>query len=373
MQVLFQPTQADPENWRAIDSRDWSSLPPMVCHGLNVQGLVCDGADHYALRNLPGGGVKVFLWYDDPEDWPPSMRWARVVTIQPLGPDARLGGAINTNHRHVLYAEWGIRSVLQRAYGKNPHVTIADWADFVPPQAKTFDGQWVTDAHHEAHRKKRDIRGWREWTDGLAEEEIEDGKVRLQRVNVRYVPPKGTRTYYHNPAAGPDIHSAINPNSFGLTPSGATNETATCNQNGQTAFSAVTPANEPSSAAWPTTGVYRYKIDCTAIGADLAYGLLNQGSGVGHFGRVNAGATADLQTIAQDQAAFTSSGLNIASITNPAWSSGSAGDRFEIVISGFRTVGHGNQDMTLQLGEFDDFADGPWRAAQNAPFFGMNF
>jgi hypothetical protein len=375
MRVLFQPTQGTPADWRSVDSRDWSSLAPMECHGLNVQGVICDGADHYAIRNLPSGGIKVFLWYDDPEDWPPGMRWARVITVQPLGPDSRLGGAINTNHFHTIYADSLIRSTLQRAYRGNPRVTVEDWSRFTPPQAKVFEGKWVGNGLHEAHLRCRAVRGWREWTDGVDPSEIESGRVRLQRVNVRFLPPDGTRTYYHNPAAGPDIHAAINPNSFGLTPSGAASESATINQNGQTAFSAVTPAGEPASAAWPTTGVYRYQIDATSVGADLSYGLLNLGNGIGHFGRVNAGATADIQTIAQDQSAFTSSGLNIASITDPAWTSGSAGDRFEIVLASVRNAGHGNQDITLQLGEADDFADGPWQAAalSNALFFGTMF
>ena len=347
----------------------------MVCHGLNVQGVVFDGADHYAVRNLPAGGIDVFCWYDDPSDWPPGQRWARVVTIQPLAPDARFAGAINTAQRHVIYAEPVIRAVMTAAYAGNPIVRVRPWSDFTPPQAKTFNGQWVAGMHHEAHCTARSICGWREWTDGLDPSELDDsGRVKDQRRLGRFVVPDGTRTYYHNPAAGPDIHGAINPNSFGLTPSGATNESGTINQTGQTAFSAVTPANQPASAAWPTTGVYRYQIDATVVGADLVYGLLNLGSGLGHFGRVNAGATADQQTIAQNQASFSSSGLNIASITNPAWTSGAIGDRFEIVVASHRVVGHGNQSITLQLGESDDFADGPWPSAiaqaADALFFG---
>ncbi len=374
MRVLYQPTQDSPEDWKSVDSRDWGSLPPMDCHGLNVQGLVFDGADHYAIRNLPSGGIKVFVWYDDPSDWPPGQRWARVVTIPLLGPDAALGGAINTGHRHVLYAEGGIKPILQAAYRDSPLVEVRDWADFALPQAKRFEGRWVSDAHHEAHCGVRTVCGWREWTEGLGPEHIENGLVKQQRVNVRFLPPKGTRTYYHNPAAGPDIHTAVNPNSFGLSPSGATTESASVSQNGETCFSAVTPSGEPDSAAWPTSGLYRYQIDATAVGADLTYGLLNQGgSGIGHFGRVNSGATADLQTFAQDQSAFTSSGLNIASINNPGWSAGAAGDRFEIVVASVRTVGHGNQTLTLQLGETDDFADGPWPAGGNAILVGTMF
>jgi hypothetical protein len=347
----------------------------MDMHALCVQGLVFDGPDHYAIRNLPSGGVKVFVWHDDLDDWPVGHRWARVVTIPPLKPDPSWGGAINTAQMQIVYAEPEIRPLFEAAYAGNRRVEVRPWSEFVPPQAKHQHGVWVPDAQHDAHRAARAVRGWREWTEGLDESELdENGLVKGQRKLGRWVPPKGTRTYYHNPEAGPDIHTAANPNSFGLSPSGAATETASTNQNGLTGFSAVTPAGEPASAAWPTTGTYRYQLDSVAAGADVTFGVLNQGaSGVGHFGRVNAAATADLQTIQQDQAAFAGTGLKLASITDPAWTAGSAGDRFEVVVALIRNAGHGNQDLSLQLGELDDFADGPWAAARNAPFFGANF
>ena len=378
MRVLWQPTTARPADWESVDSRDWSALASVDFAGLCVQGRVYDGADHYAVRNLPSGGVKVVLWYDDPDDWPAGQRWARVTTVPTLGPDPALGGAINTRYTDVLFAEPQIRRALEAAYRGNPRVKIEPWSSFTPPQAKHQHGIWTPDAQWADHQRARRVAGWREWTEGLDPALCgADGCVKQQRVNVDFLPPHGTRTYYHNPGAGPDPVAAEHPNSLGLNPSGATGETATINQNGQNAFSAVSPSGEPASAAWPTTGVYRYQIDATAVGADLTYGLLTQGNGTGFFARTPAAGTSITESFVQDQAAFSSSGLNIASVTNPAWTAGSATDRFAVVVASTRVTGHGNQTLTLQLGELDDFADGPWAApaaaTDNAIFHGMMF
>jgi hypothetical protein len=378
MRVLWQPTTASPGDWESIDSSAWGSLASVDFHGLCVQGRVYDGADHYAVRNLPGGGIKVFLWYDDPDDWPPGQRWARVTTIPVLGPDPLLGGAINTRYTDVVYAEGGLKPALRAAYRNNPRVTVRDWTDFNPPQTKVLHGKWVPDNQHADLLTSRRVAGWREWTEGLDPQLCDArGCVKQQRVNVDFLPPHGTRTYYHNPAIGPDVVGAEHPNSFGLTPSGATTESATINQNGQDGFSAVSPSGEPDSAAWPTTGVYRYQIDATSVGADLTYGLLTQGNGNGFFARTPADGLSVTESFVQDQAAFSSSGLNIASVTDPAWTAGNATDRFAIVLASVRTAGHGNQTLTLQLGETDDFADGPWPSgvAQDADalFFGTMF
>ena len=197
----------------------------------------------------------------------------------------------------------------------------------------------------------------------------------------RYVVPTGTRTYYHNNVVGPSPHptwETFGQNSLGLTPAGASSEASgSIGGNARMVFAASSPANEPNSAAWPTTGVYRYQFDCIATGADLVFGCLTLGGTEGHFGRINAAADTDLQVFEQDQAAFSGSGLHLASITDPAWTAGAADNRFGILVCCQRVTGHGNQSMTLQLGETDDFADGPWAAApagpaDNSVFFGTN-
>ena len=157
----------------------------------------------------------------------------------------------------------------------------------------------------------------------------------------------------------------------------AANEDATIAQGGELAWVAATPVGEPNSAAWPTTGTYRYQIDCIAAGVDLTFGLLTQATYTGGFVRINSALDTELQLFAQSQSAFSGSGLHLATVTDPAWSAGAASDRFAIKIAGVRVIGHGNQIMTLQLGEVDDYADGPWPeggvVAENATFFGSNF
>ncbi|GAG35061.1 unnamed protein product, partial [marine sediment metagenome] len=248
----------------------------------------------------------------------------------------------------VIYAEAGIRPAFVAAYAGNPKVEVVPWTRFTPPQAKVQHGVWVPDAQHADLQAARRIAGWREWTEGLDPSDCgPDGCVKDQRAQGRFVKPDGTRTYYNDSTTGPVIHAADFNNTAVLSPTGATTQTAAHNQNGNTHCTAVTPSGEPDSAAWPTTGVYRYQLDITATGADLEYGLLNLGTGIGHFSRAASDGLSDLETFAQDQAAFTGSGLNIASVTNPAWTAGSVNDRFSISVACDRVSGHGNQNLTM--------------------------
>jgi hypothetical protein len=256
---------------------------------------------------------------------------------------------------------------------------VRPWSEFTPPQAKHQHGIWAENARWEAHQKKRRIAGWREWTEGLDESELDaNGHVLDQRARGRWVKPVGTRTYYGSNNAGPAIQSATFNASFTQNPTGASNLTDTgVNQNGQLVATFVSPTNQPDSAAWPTTGVYRFQLDVTAVGADLTYGVLTQGNGLGRFARADSAGTTTLQSFQQSQAAFSSSGLNVASITNPAWTAGAATNRWAASIAAIRVVGHGTQSITIQAGETDDFTDGPWAApaaqAGNSIFFGSMF
>lgn len=380
MRILYQPTRANPTGWEQIDSSGWAGLESFTCHALCVQGVIIDGADHYSVEPVEPGIVRVVVWNDDLEDWPVGERWAREVYFRHLAPDQdpRLGGAVNTNQTHVVYAEGVARAALEAAYLGSSRVVVKDWIDFDPRRANPMDGQWVSDAQHAAHQKRQAVHGWRTWTEGLDSSELDArGRVKIQRAVGRYVRPAGTRTYYHN---GTDLsipaYSALHENTLGLTATGSANEDAPIAQGGELAWVAATPANEPSSGAWPTTGTYRYQIDCIAAGVDLTFGLLTQAGYTGGFVRINSALDTELQLIAQSQSAFSGSGLHLATITDPAWSGGSASDRFAIKIAGVRVIGHGNQIMTLQLGEADDYADGPWPEAvfaENATFFGSNF
>lgn len=368
MRVLFQPTEQTPQDWQSVDSSAWSSLNDFTCHALCVQGVTFDGADHYSVEHVGDGSVRVVVWYDDPGDWPRGQRWARVMTLHPLAVDAdpRMGGAINTNQAQTIYAEPGIKKILDAAYAGNPKVTVMSWGRFDDRRSNPMRGQWVSDPQHEAQQLKQSVHGWREWAEHLDASELDArGHLLDQRAQGRYEVPKGTRTYYHNATnLATGAHSADHENELGLTAAGASSEqSGNVGTGGALVWAATTPSNEPNSSAWPTTGVYRYQLDVTAAGVDLNFGLLTLNGNTGHFARMNSGLTADQESFAQDESAFSGSGLHLATKTNPAWTSGNASDRFEALVAAQKVVGHGNQKMTLQLGETDDFADGPWAAA----------
>jgi hypothetical protein len=237
----------------------------------------------------------------------------------------------------------------------------------------------VSDAHNDAHQRIRRVHGWREWTEGVDPRELDsNGRVKPQRDQGRYVRPVGTRTYYHNTTdLANGAFTAQHENAFGTSAGGSGSESATGIKNGEIIFTATTGSGEPDSSAWPTTGTYRYQLDVTSVGANLEFGLRTLDGAAGGFVRMNSTLTTALQTIAQSQSAFTSSGLHLASVTDPSWSSGSSTDRFAVAVACWLYTGHVKQDLTMQLGETDDYADGPWTAAAapayNAPFFGCNF
>ena len=124
------------------------------------------------------------------------------------------------------------------------------------------------------------------------------------------------------------------------------------------------------------TGSYRYQIDCTVNGdtTNFSYGLLDVGTAVGHFARVNTGASAHIGAVVQQtEGAFTGTGLKLATTGATEDFNDGGGrastDRFACIVAVFRSTNHGNQTITLELNETDDFIDGPFDDfAPPAPF-----
>ena len=379
MKVLYQPTQAMPGDWQEIDSKKWGRLGEFTLHSLCIQGDIYEGPDHYAVRDVGSDLVSVTVWHDDPVDWPPGTRWAKVVTYQPLGPDPRpeYGGAINVRRHLTLYADNTV--LFEAAY---PEVDVRPWADFDHSREKAMHGVWVTDEAHEAHKASRVMRGWREWADGVHPTLLgPDGKLRDQRKAGRYKRPKGTRTYYAcvDPSA-PVVHGGCSHyNSLFKTTATGTIQPVNVGTSGILGWSATTEANEPDTTPWPTTGIYRAQLDVVAAGADLVFGLLTLDGAQGHFGRVLGDASSCVQQVEQDQSAFFGSGLHLATATDPTWLVGAQSDRYDIVIAAQRVAGHGSQSLQIQVGETDDFTDGPWPSGPtppsdvNPPLFGTHF
>ena len=185
MRLFVQWARDVASDWEAVDSADWAataykpepgdsdradSAAGWVA-GLNVQGNVFH-ADHVAVEEVAAGGVRVFAWNDDPDDWPGSAH-GRIVTIYPLAPDARFGGKYNTNATQVLYAEGAAASRLRRL-GYRPE----RWNRWPNVTASTRHGIWLSDSLFVAHLRSRTEHSWREWTDGVPADRIEGGRVR---------------------------------------------------------------------------------------------------------------------------------------------------------------------------------------------------
>jgi hypothetical protein len=325
--------------------------------------------------------LRYYLWNDDPVDYPPGERFAEVWTFKSLAPDPRFNGALNTRQSRVVYSDKGGR--LWKVFAANGPVentTYLDWSLFPKPdEAITRHGIMVSDKLNEAHEKKYTIRGWREWTEGVPSDQIDNrGRLRQQRPQGKYLVPDGTLTYYQTlTASATSIHAAINPaDELELGTSAAATSDTSGNLGGGTdgfLYIFTTGSNQPNNAAWPS-GDYRCQLDVNTVGAAISYGFLTLGSSGGHFARVNSGLTSDLESWAQSEGAFSGNGLKMATTGSITPTSGNLSDRWELALAGQRPTNHGNQSITLNL-DADAFADGPWPSldAANAVFFGANF
>jgi len=198
---------------------------------------------------------------------------------------------------------------------------------------------------------------------GLSAEELDKNlKVKQQRAQGRFSLAEGTRTYFgRDTTRFSGAHSATREDAFETTTGTAADQSVSVN-NGVDLLGWIfsTPSGEPSSANWPT-GNYRCQLDVTVNGGnDL--GLLTLGGSDGHFARVNSGISADIETKTQTEAAFTGTGLKLATTGSVSWSAGDSGDRFECLVAVLNPDAHGSNTTTLELNESDDFADGPWAA-----------
>lgn len=355
-----------PGGWEEIDSAEWPLLPTAPIPtgpeapgdrfrvvAVNVMGIICEG-DRVAVEDRGGGGVTVTMVNGaSPAFGVPQ--YARVVDILPLGPDPAFGGAYNVRASQILYTDEAVPGALP-------------WSDFESPNASRFrHGILLPNPLWEAHRDSRAEVGWRDWTEGVPSELVSSGRVVQQRKRNLYVRAKGTRTYFgRSTVRATGIHVANNELAFEtaaavptLVPSG------NVGTNGALAFAFTTPTGEPDSGAWPA-GTYRFQFDVSATNLDLTYGLLTQGTSLGHFARVDSGLLVDLEAKVQVEGAFSLTGLKLATTGATNWLAGAASDRFEALLASVRVLGHGNATFTLEVDEADDFADGPWAAPTSA-------
>lgn len=387
MRVLIQWARANPIGWEEIDSSDWVTLPDKRTqanrsvnanagwvNALNVQGMVFEGFDRVAVVDNGDGPIDVWCVNDDANaGWDTATRYMRHVQIRPLRADIALGGAINTDMNQTIYSD-------DPVFAASENTVVEPWgaASGVPDDSLFRYGVMLGDGLYAAHTAAQELRSWREWTDGIDPGLIDvDGRVIQQRRSGRYLVPDGTKTFYmNNVALATGVHAGDFELELGATPAGASQiVSGNVGSNGAIVAVGTTLGSEPNNAAWPT-GTYRCQIDVLAINTDMTIGLLTQGTATGHFARVDSALATDLETKQQAESAFSFTGIKLATTGSVSWAGGSINDRFEVAIAAVRASGHGNATVTLEVGESDDFADGPWPSGvvnENPPMFGANF
>jgi hypothetical protein len=340
LRALVQWAQSSPGDWAAITPDSWRASPskpdptgtaPLIdstpgwVSGINVQGVWIDWFDHYAILSR-GRGLVVVGWRDDPS-WV-DERHAYELTFNPLRRDPRHGGAWNTDQHRIVYAEPGGRVAV--AWGNVENTIVLPWENFIPPApALVRHGINLRDDHHEAHKAARSRgRGtnWRDWTEEIPPDELVGGRIPQQRRLGRFNVPPGTKTYYcRDTAEATDAYTADNENDATTGTASAANQSASIKKSSEElAFTFATPSNEPNDSDWPS-GTYDVQLDSV--------------SGTG-----------------------AETGLKYASNTTWNPTSGSATDRFMIVVAAANAHTKNAQNLTIELNEADDYTSGPWSA-----------
>lgn len=172
--------KALPASGRVATDADLDDLPGWV-NRLNIQGVQFVG-DHYAVELRQGGVIEVAAWWDDPEDRPPEMRFARVWRFYRPRRDERLERGQdglhpwNTLQYQTVFADSAAMAILNHPSDTSGGPVIyRPWEEFSPP-TDAHHGIWLSDALHAEHealigahpgRGQREIgermRGWQDW------------------------------------------------------------------------------------------------------------------------------------------------------------------------------------------------------------------
>jgi hypothetical protein len=350
MRLYVQDAKADPEDWYPVESADWQHLDrkpiprggerldnrPGWLAGLSCQGVDFSGYDHVTVRDLPEvKGCEISGWLTDPEDQALGAMVAHVWTFLPPAPDPAFRGRLNTRQQVSIFVQPRARSrQALTAAGLAPRALAT-----FQPSAGARHGIWIPDELWDEHLAARRHHGWREWWGGPPED-----VAPYEHHSITYI--------LRNVALSTGVHAATRENEMNTTAAAVASVNETIGAGDNTRWVWTSASGSPGSADW-ANALYSAQLDVSAAGASHTYGMRNQGTGVGHFGRVNTGLTADLETIQQTQAVFSGTGLKLGSATwDPA--AGASSDRFEVVASLTATVM--SQTTTFDYNTTDSFA-----------------
>lgn len=371
MDVLLQWSNArQPGDWLTVAAADWAQLAwqpepswrqlwtgqrPGYVNALNVQGVVFEGHDHYAVEEQ-GGNLTVTVWVDNAAVKKTTGPWADVWTFRPLAPRQDLGGAIDTQQTRVVY---GDRAV-QQHFGPIANVSYRAWRDFTPPPAALQrHGVYLADDVFRQHQQRRRGVGYAErpWTNHLPGDELlPGGRLPPQRALGRWPRASHTKTYYlSNTAQATGIGVWTNEDAMLTTTSGAATLSDTIGPGATVAsFFWATQASNPNDANWPN-GTYRAILAVATAGANLTYG----GSTLGLFSRCNSTIGATLETKVPDTGDQSGTGTKTLTV---AWdpAAGATTDRWAYNTSVKSSAAHGNQSISITVNDGTSYSDGPW-------------
>jgi hypothetical protein len=171
VKLYVQWTTDPPSDWAEMDTAAWRASPeravvrdavidgaPGWIMGLNVQGVVFNGWDHYAVTRQ-GREVIVTVWNDDTGDPYYTGLGAQVWRFHPL---RMRFGRFDTEQHLDIYTDNAERAAIWRTRSTSGGpVTVHPWADFVQPDPRDVrHGIMVEDQLYYDHRDARTPHGW---------------------------------------------------------------------------------------------------------------------------------------------------------------------------------------------------------------------
>lgn len=351
MKVYVQFARNPVQDWVKTDCAAWKDLPSREIprdgrdstldddlstdgwiSAVLILGTIIRGWDHYALE-VDGEGCRVTGWNDDVEDFPAP--WAEIGVFLPPARDPKIGGRYNTRN---FFKRYGSLEIHERPGAHEYH----PWDEFVPPadQSVIRHGVSVSNELWQLHRERWTEHVWREWTEGLPEEDVENGLI------ARLLPSHSGHSvtrFLRDTLLATGVHAASD--EMAMASVAGAGETSSENISvGTDELAVVWTLDEEAGGTWESDAVVNFELstgDATASG-----GFLTVGGSAGHAACVNTGLTADTETDTQNESAFTmDAGIKNATFTT-SWTTCNTTDKFEALLAVSCAADHGNCSLT---------------------------